>query len=52
MKFTVEREALVKMLQYVGKKHPTQTRHDKQVRLSACAARVFASNLENPGQAT
>ena len=41
MKFTVERKALVKMLQCVGKKHPTQTRRDKQVRLSACAARVF-----------
>jgi hypothetical protein len=41
MKFTVDRKALVKMLQCVGKKHPTQTRRDKQVRLSACAARVF-----------
>ena len=41
MKFTVERKALVKMLQCVGKKHPTQTRRDKQVRLYACAARVF-----------
>jgi hypothetical protein len=35
MKFTVERKALVKMLQCVEKKRPTQTRRDKQVRLSA-----------------
>ena len=41
MKFTVERKLLVKMLQCIGKKHPTQTRRDEQVLLSACAARVF-----------
>lgn len=41
MKFTVERATLVKMLELVGRKAPTQKRRDKQVRLSACAARVF-----------
>jgi hypothetical protein len=44
MKFTVERKALVKMLQCVGKKHPTQTRRDKQVRLFACTARASFSS--------
>jgi hypothetical protein len=41
MKFTVGRKAPVKMLQCVGKKAPSQKRREKQVRLSACAARVF-----------
>jgi hypothetical protein len=41
MKFTVDRAALVKMLQSVAKKAPAQKRRDKNVRLSACAARVF-----------
>ena len=49
MKFTIERKALVKMLQCVGKKHPTQTRRDKQVRLSACAARVFVEANQTTG---
>jgi len=41
MKFTIELPTLVKMLQCVGKKAPAQKRRDKQVRLFACAARVF-----------
>ena len=45
MKFTVERKALVKMLQCVGKKHPTQTRRDKQVRLFALQHEVFDHQL-------
>ncbi len=40
MKFTVELKALIKMLQCVGKKAPAQKRREKQVRLSACAARM------------
>ncbi|HNU99811.1 MAG TPA: hypothetical protein PKK20_07705 [Verrucomicrobiota bacterium] len=46
MRFTVERKALVKMLQCVGKKAPSQKRREKQVRLSACAARVFVEANE------
>ena len=41
MRFTVERKALVKMVQCVGKKVPSQKRRENRVRLSACAARVF-----------
>ena len=41
MKFTIDRRALVKMLELIGKKTPTQKRRDKQVRLFAFAARVF-----------
>ena len=41
MKFTIERTALIKLLELVAKKMPGQKRRDKTVRLSACAARVF-----------
>lgn len=47
MKFTVERAALVKMLELVGKKMPGQKRRDKTVRLSACAARVFVEGNDS-----
>ena len=42
----VERAALVKMLQCVGTKAPAQKRRDKQIRLFACAARVFVEANE------
>lgn len=46
MKFTVERAALVKMLELVGKQSPGRKSRDKEVRLSACAARVFVEANE------
>ncbi len=49
MRFTVERAALVKMLELVGKKMPGQKRRDKSVRLSACAARVFVEGNQTTG---
>ncbi len=49
MKFTVERLALVKMLQLTARKSPMRKRRDKQVRLSACAARVFVEANESTG---
>jgi hypothetical protein len=41
MKFTVEYRVLMKMLELVGKRMPGQKRADANVKLSACAARVF-----------
>ena len=41
MHFTVERKRLVKMLEAARRKWPGQKKKDKQVRLYACAARVF-----------
>ena len=41
MHFTIERKRLVKMLEIVRRKLPGQKRKDKEVRLYACAARVF-----------
>src|SRR5207302_1858419 len=41
MHFTIERKRLVKMLESVRRKLPGQKRKDKEVRLYACAARVF-----------
>jgi len=37
------------MLELIGKKTPTQKRRDKQVRLFACAARVFVEANESTG---
>jgi hypothetical protein len=41
MRFTIERKRLVKMLESVRRKLPGQKKKDKEVRLYACAARVF-----------
>jgi hypothetical protein len=49
MKFTVERRTLVRMLELIGPKAPSQTWRDKEVRLSACAARVFVEANESAG---
>jgi hypothetical protein len=41
MHFTIERKRLVKMLESVRKKAPGQKKKAKEVRIFACAARVF-----------
>lgn len=41
MHFTIDRKRLVKMLESVRRKLPGQKKKDKEVRLYACAARVF-----------
>jgi hypothetical protein len=41
MHLTIERKRLVKMLESVRRKLPGQKKKDKEVRLFACAARVF-----------
>ena len=41
MKFTIEQKRLVKMLETVRRKLPGQKTKDKNVRIYACAARVF-----------
>ncbi len=41
MHFTIEHKRLVKMLESVRRKLPGQKKKDKNVRLYACAARVF-----------
>jgi hypothetical protein len=41
MHFTIERKRLVKMLESVRRKAPGQKKRAKDVRLFACAARVF-----------
>ena len=49
MKFTIERRALVRMLELISPKAPSQNWRDKEVRLSACAARVFVEANESAG---
>jgi hypothetical protein len=49
MKFTIERAALVKMLEVIGRKAPSKKWRDKEVRLSACAPRVFVEANESTG---
>ena len=49
MKFTVERRALIKMLELIGRKAPSKKWRDKEVRLSACDARVFVEANESIG---
>ena len=49
MKFTIERVALVKMLEVIGRKAPSKKWRDKEVRLSAYAPRVFAEANESIG---
>jgi hypothetical protein len=44
MHFTIERKRLVKMLETVRRKLPGQKKKDKEVRLYACAARVFVQS--------
>jgi hypothetical protein len=51
MKFTIERRALVKMLEVIGRKVPSKKWRDKEVRLSACDARVFVEANESTGGA-
>ncbi len=41
MRFTIERKRLVKMLESVRRTSCGQKKKDKEVRLYACAARVF-----------
>jgi hypothetical protein len=41
MHFTIERKRLIKMLESVRRKLPGQKKKDQEVRLFACAARVF-----------
>src|SRR6185295_5518055 len=47
MKFTIERGAFVKMLELVSRKSPSKKWRDKEVKLSACAARVFVEANES-----
>jgi hypothetical protein len=49
MKFTIERAPLVKVLEVIGRKAPSKKWRDKQVRLSACAPRVFVEANESTG---
>ena len=49
MKFTIERRALVRMLELIGPKAPSKMLRDREVRLSACAARVFVEANESVG---
>ncbi len=49
MKFTIERRTLIKMLEVVGRRAPSKTWRDKEVRLSACVARVFVEANESAG---
>ena len=49
MKFTIERRTLVRMLELIGPKVPSKNWRDKEVRLSACAARVFVEANESAG---
>lgn len=49
MKFTIGRVALVKMLEVIGRKDPSKTLRDKNVRLSACAPRVFVEGNGSTG---
>lgn len=46
MKFTITQQDLLNMLKQVSKKQPWAKRHDKVLRLSACAARVFVEANE------
>jgi hypothetical protein len=41
MHFTIDRKRLVKMLESVRRKLPGAKKKDKDVRIYACAARVF-----------
>jgi uncharacterized protein DUF6883 len=49
MKFTVERRALIKMLEVIGRKAPSKKWRDKEVRLAVCDARVFVEANESAG---
>jgi hypothetical protein len=49
MKFTVDRAALVRMLEVIARKAPSKKWRDKEVRLSACAPRVFVEANESAG---
>ena len=49
MKFTIERAALVKVLEVIGRKAPSKKWRDKEVRLFACAPRVFVEANESTG---
>ena len=49
MKFAIERAALVKMLEVIGRKAPSKKWRDKEVRLLACAPRVFVEANESTG---
>ena len=49
MKFTVERRALIKMLEVIGRKAPSKKWRDKVVRLFACESRVFVEANESTG---
>ncbi len=44
MKFTIELKVFIKMVQQVGKRMPGQKKADADVRLFACAARVFVES--------
>src|SRR5258706_244015 len=49
MKFTIERAALVKVLEVIGRKAPSKKWREKEVRLLACAPRVFVEANESAG---
>ena len=46
MKFTIEREALIKMIEDVPVKLPAQRRREVYLKLWACAARVFVLDVK------
>ena len=49
MKFTLERRALIKMLEVIGRKTPSKKWRDIEVRLFACDSRVFVEANESTG---
>src|ERR1017187_8587137 len=49
MKFTIERAPFVKVLEVIARKAPSKKWRDKEVRLSACAPRVFVEANESTG---
>jgi hypothetical protein len=49
MKITIERAALVRVLEVIGRKAPSKNWRDKEVRLLACAPRVFVEANESTG---
>src|ERR1035438_420973 len=50
MKFTIERAPFVKVLEVIARKAPSKKWRDKEVRLLACAPRVFVEANESNGR--
>src|ERR1022692_2708427 len=49
MKFTIERATFIKVLEVIARKAPSKKWRDKEVRLLACAPRVFVEANESTG---